>query len=105
MLNKLQTELITAMKAGDKSSVTTYRNMISKLKIMQIEKGSTLEEIECLKALQNMAKQIQESINQFNKGGRQDLVKTETQELEIIKSYLPKQLSKEEMRKLSVILF
>jgi len=98
MLNKLQTELKIAMKTGEKIKVNAYRNMISKLKIIQIDKGSDLEEVECLKALQNMAKQIQDSIIQFKKGGRKDLVISESQELEIIKLYLPKRLSEEEMR-------
>jgi len=102
MLKKIQNELKVAMKAGDKLKINAYRNMISKLKVIQIEKGSDLEEVECLKALQGMAKQIEESINQFNKGGRDDLVLSESQELEIIQLYLPKRLSEGGMRKIII---
>lgn len=100
MLDKLQTELKTAMKAGDKFRLTTYRNMIGKLKAIQIDKGSDLDEKECLKVIQSMAKQIKESIHQFEKGGRVDLVEAESRELEILESFLPQQLSKDEMLKI-----
>ena len=100
MLDKLQTELKTAMKTGDKPRITTYRNMIGKLKTIQIDKGSDLDEKECLKVIQGMAKQIKESIYQFEKGGRGDLVEAETRELEILSSLLPEQLSEDEMRKI-----
>ena len=107
MLDKLQTELKTAMKAGDKLRITTYRNMIGKLKAIQIDKGSDLDEKECLKVIQEMAKQIKESIYQFEKGGRGDLVEAETRELEILNSLLPEQLSEDEIRKIisKVIVF
>ena len=107
MLDKLQIELKTAMKAGYKFRLTTYRNMIGKLKAIQIDKGSDLDEKECLKVIQGMAKQIKESIHQFKKGGRDDLVKAETRELEILESFLPQQLSEDDLRKIisSVIEF
>ena len=102
MLDKLQTELKTAMKAGDKLKITTYRNMIGKLKAIQIDKGSDLDGKECLKVIQGMAKQIKESIYQFEKGGRDDLIEAETRELEILNSHLPEQLSEDEMRKIII---
>ena len=98
MLEKLQNELKSAMKSGDKSRVTACRNMIGKLKSIQIDRGSKLEEKECRKIIQGMAKQVRDSIEQFKQGGRDDLVESESKELEIIESFLPQQLSEDEMR-------
>ena len=98
MLDQLQNELKTAMKTGDKASMTGLRNIIGKLKASQIDKGDTLTEEESTKILKSAAKQLKDSIEQYQKGGRNDLAEKEAFELTVLEKYLPEQLSEEKIR-------
>ena len=100
MLNQLQDELKIAMKAGDKAAMTGLRNIIGKLKASQIDKGEPLTKDEALKILQSATKQLRESIEQYKKGGRDDLAEKELFELLLLDKYLPEQLSEGEIRKI-----
>ena len=100
MLNQLQEELKVAMKGGDKAAMTGLRNIIGKLQAAQIDKGESLNEEESMKILKSTAKQLKESVEQYNKGGREDLVQKELFELSLIEKYLPEQLSKDKIRDL-----
>ena len=97
MLEKIKTDLKNAMKGGEKSKLNPLRNLISKMKMKEIEKGEALTNEECLKVCIASAKQIKDSISQFEEGGRFDLSENEKKELVIIEKYLPKQLSDEEI--------
>ena len=98
MLDQLQEELIAAMKAGDKPRMTGLRNIIGKLKASQIDKGEVLTVEESLKILKSTAKQLKESVEQYKKGGRDDLAEKELFELSLIDKYLPEQLSEGKIR-------
>ena len=98
MLNQLHEELIMAIKAGDKATMTGLRNIIGKLKASQIDKGEQLTKDETMKILSSAVKQLKESVDQYQKGGRDDLAKKELFELSLIDKYLPKQLSEGEIR-------
>ena len=98
MLDQLQEELIAAMKAGDKPGMTGLRNIIGKLKASQIDKGEELAGDESLKILKSAAKQLKESVEQYKKGGRDDLAEKELFELSLLDKYLPEQLSQDEIR-------
>ena len=98
MLALLQEELKAAMKAKDKATLTGLRNIIGKLKAQRIDKGENLTDQECIQILQSSVKQLKDSIEQYEKGGRDDLAKVEAFELKLIEKYLPKQLSEEEIR-------
>ena len=98
MLDQLQEELISAMKAGDKPRMTGLRNIIGKLKASQIDKGEELTGDESLKILKSAAKQLKESVEQYKKGGRDDLAEKELFELSLLDNYLPEQLSRDEIR-------
>ena len=98
MLDQLQEELISAMKAGDKPRMTGLRNIIGKLKASQIDKGEDLTGDESLKILKSAAKQLKESVEQYKKGGRDDLAEKELFELSLLDKYLPEQLSQDEIR-------
>ena len=100
MLNQLQDELIIAMKAGDKAAMTGLRNIIGKLKASQIDKGEHLTKDETMKILSSAVKQLKESVDQYQKGGRDDLAKKELFELSLIDKYLPEQLSEEKIREI-----
>ena len=98
MLALLQEELKTAMKAKDKATLTGLRNIIGKLKAKRIDKGEDLTDQECIQILQSSVKQLKDSIEQYEKGGRDDLAEVETFELKLIEKYLPEKLSEEEIR-------
>ena len=99
MIETLQKKLKEELKSGNKQNINAYRNMIGKLKSHQIDSKIELTKEGSIKILQGMAKQIKDSIEQFKNGGRDDLVLSEENELKIIESFLPKQLSADEMKK------
>ena len=95
---KVQADMYTAMKSGDKEKANTLRNVLSKLKDKQIEKREALSNEEEIKILQTLVKQRKESIELYEKGGRDELVAIERQEMEIINSYLPKMMSDDSIK-------
>jgi len=98
MLDQLQEELKIALKAGEKAKTMGLRNIIGKIKAAQIDKGETLTDEESSKILKTAAKQLKESIDQYQKGGRDDLAEKEAFELTLLEKYLPEQLSEEHIR-------
>ena len=98
MLDQLQEELKIALKAGEKAKTMGLRNIIGKIKAAQIDKGETLTDEESLKILKTAAKQLKESLDQYRKGGRDDLAEKEAFELTLLEKYLPEQLSEEQIR-------
>jgi len=98
MLSKLMADMKDAMKNKEKDRLLTLRNMISTVKAKQIDSGKTLSDDEIIKLIQGMAKKIKDSIEQYINGHREDLAEKEQLELEIIKKYLPTQLSEDELR-------
>ena len=100
MLNQLHDELKIAMKAGDKVAKTGLRNIIGKLKASQIDKGEPLTKEETLKILKSAAKELRESVEQYKKGGRDDLAEKELFELSLLAKYLPEQLSEGKIREI-----
>jgi uncharacterized protein YqeY len=97
---KIASDLTRAMKAGEKLRLETLRTLRAALMEKAIEKRGSGKEIlpeDELAVLSSAAKKRRESIDQFRKGGRMDLVEQEEQELKIIQEYLPKQLSLEEL--------
>ena len=98
MLDQLEEELKIAMKAGEKAKMMGLRNIIGKIKAAQIDKGETLTNEESSKILKTAAKQLKESIDQYQKGGRDDLAEKEAFELTLLEKYLPEQLSEEQIR-------
>ncbi len=97
---RLQNDTKEAMKAKDSLKLGTLRMLTSEVKKREIDKRTTLEEPEIHKVIQTMLKQRADSIEAFQKANRMDLVEKEQQEVEILKVYLPQQLSKEEVEAL-----
>ncbi|MCL4536301.1 MAG: GatB/YqeY domain-containing protein [Nitrospirae bacterium] len=94
---RLDAELKEALKSRDDLRVSVIRMVKASLKNKSIEKMGTLTDDDTLSVLSSLAKQRRESIEQFEKAGRTDLSEKEKKELEIIQSYLPKQLSPQEI--------
>jgi len=97
LLKKLDEDLITALKKSDKLKLSVLRMVKAAVKNQQIDKGRELQDEEILAIFSTLAKQRRESIEQFLKGGRDDLVQQETLELAILQSYMPAQLSAQEI--------
>jgi uncharacterized protein len=93
----IQKDLTTAMKTKDELRLSVLRMVKSAIKYKETEKIRALDETESIQILQTLVKQRKESIDQFTKGGRQDLADKEAKELIIIESYLPAGASDAEM--------
>ena len=94
---QIQKDIVTAMKAKDEMRLSVLRMVKSAFQLREVEKMRPLDGPESIQLLQTLAKQRKESIDQFAKGGRQDLVDKETSELKILESYLPAGASEQEM--------
>jgi uncharacterized protein len=86
-------DLKAAMKAGNKTKVATLRLLIAALKNERIQAARELTGEEVEAAVRRAVKQRKDSIEQYQKGGRQDLVDAENAELSVLETYLPKGLS------------
>ncbi|MBI2032647.1 MAG: GatB/YqeY domain-containing protein [Candidatus Levybacteria bacterium] len=98
---KLQEELKNSMMARDELRTSVLRLLLSSLSYYEIQKGGagyTASEEDVLSVIQKEAKQRRDSIEEFKKAGRQELVDKETSELEILQSFLPEQMSEDEVK-------
>ncbi len=95
----LKKSLVESAKAKDQVRLDTIRSVQSAIQYREIEKKGALTDEEILSVLSGLCKKRRESIDQFQKGGRADLVAKETRELEILQKFLPAQLSREEVEK------
>jgi uncharacterized protein YqeY len=94
---KIEADTKDALKSGAKDKVSTLRMLNAALKNKQIDKRRPLTEEEVLETVRSLIKQRKDSIEQFAKGGRQDLVDKEAAEVVVLEAYLPMQLSREEL--------
>ena len=102
---QLQEKLKESMLARDELRTSVLRLLLSAINYYEIQKGGAGYEAtdeDVLSVIQKEAKQRNESIEQFKNAGRQELVDKETKELEILKTYLPAQMSEEEIKKLVI---
>jgi len=97
MQSRIEEDLKAAMKAGDKRRVATLRLLLANVKNerIQAQRALTDEDIEAV--IRRAVKQRKDSIEQYGKGGRQDLVDAETEELGILEGYLPNGMSDAEV--------
>ena len=100
-LNKqIVADLTAAMKAQDAAKMSTLRMVKAAMMNRQIEKGSELDDEEMQKLLRSLVKQRRDSIEQYEKAGRQELVDKEQAEINLIETYLPKAASQEEIEQI-----
>ena len=97
---RLVEEMKQAMKSNEKLKLSTIRMVRSALKNKEIELRKKLEDEDIVKVIQAMVRKGEESVEQFQAGGRMDLVEKEKSEIEIMKSFLPQPLSQEEILKI-----
>jgi len=87
LFETIQKEMYAAMKSGEKEKVVTLRTALSKLKDKKIEKREELNKQEELQVLKTMVKQRNESIEMYEKAGREDLMAIEKAEVEILETF------------------
>lgn len=97
LAEQIQKDIVDAMKAKDEMRLGVLRMVKAAIQHKEIEKIRKLDEQESIQLLQTLVKQRKESIDQFGKGGRRDLVDKETKELAILEKYLPAGATEAEM--------
>jgi uncharacterized protein YqeY len=98
---QLENDLKQALRSGERTRLGSIRLMLSTVHNAEIEKGHPLSDDETVAVLQKQAKRHRESITEFTKGNREDLVAKEVAELAVVESYLPRQMSREEVVELA----
>ena len=99
---RLIAEMKEAMRKGDRTKVSVIRFLRSAIGYEEIDKRHTLDDQEVAEVIFRQVKQRRESIEQFGKGGRRDLVEKEQVELEHLQLYLPAELTHEELREMAL---
>ena len=94
---QIKEEMKTAMKSGDRDRLKVIRLILAAINQIEIDSRTILEDNDIIKTINKMVKQRRDSIAQFSKGGRDDLVEIETNEITILENYLPKKLSDSEL--------
>src|SRR5207248_974580 len=97
LAEKIQQEISAAMRARDQQRLSCLRMMKSAIKNKEVDKRAPLEDSETLAVLSTLIKQRKDSVEQFTKGGRQELADKEAAEIVIIESYMPKAAGEEEV--------
>jgi uncharacterized protein YqeY len=95
--DKVNADITTAMKAKDAARLSALRMMKAAIMNKGVEKGRDLEDAEVLQVLASLVKQRRDSIDQFSKAGRTDLVEKETAEIAVLEEYLPPAASAEDV--------
>jgi uncharacterized protein YqeY len=96
----ISAQMKEAMKAKDSVKLACLRMVVAAIKNREIEIKGEADDAECTKILTKLAKQRNESIGMYEKGGRDDLVQKETAELKVIESFLPEPMGDDELAKL-----
>ena len=97
LTEKIRADMTAAMKAQEKDRLSTIRMLQSALKNEQINAGHELSDEEAMAIIRKAVKQRQDSIEQYTNAGRTDLADKEASEIEILQTYLPAELSAEEL--------
>lgn len=100
LLEKIEHDMIEALRAGQKERLTVLRGLKSDIKYKQIELGHPMSDEDVIGVLSSASKKRRESVEQFRAGGREDLACKEENELAVITPYLPQQLSEDEVRRI-----
>jgi hypothetical protein len=99
---KLQSELKEALRSGNNVRKTTIRMALSSIKLVEVEKGSALDEATLISIIQKEIKIRQEALQDALKADRLDLIDANKAEINVLEAFLPKQLSDDELRKMTI---
>ena len=95
--DQITQDMKSAMKAGEKDRLKVVRLMLAAIKQVEVDKRVELDDAGVLSVLDKMVKQRRDSVEQFEKGDREDLAAIERAEIAVLKDYLPEQLSADEL--------
>lgn len=95
---KLQADQIVSLKSGDKKKLEVLRFILAQIKYKEIDKQQDLTDDEVIQVLKKQVKELQESIESFEKGGREDLTNSSKEQVTIINAYLPAEISDDELK-------
>ena len=98
LIDQLNSDLKESMKSGDKFRTEVLRGLKSAVRYAEIEARGEMSDQDVAAVLAKQAKQRRDSIDEFKKGGREDLVERESAELAILETYLPEQMSEDDIR-------
>ena len=99
LIDTLRKDMFGAIKDGLKDESEILKMALASIKNAQVASGEELTDKDVQKILRDQVKKIKEAIEQFEKMQREDLVAKETAQLEVLQSYLPQQMSEDEVRK------
>ena len=94
---QIQKDMVDAMRSRDELRLSTLRMVKAAIKLKEVDKRAVLEDKETQQILATLIKQRRDSIEQFTKGGRQELADKEADEIKIIEHYLPKAMGEEQI--------
>ena len=94
---KLEAALKNAMRSDDKLAKNTLRLALSSIKLAEVEKGQSLDDLTIIMILQKEVKSRQETIREAKKAGREDLIQQNEQEITLLEKYLPKTMPEDEL--------
>lgn len=97
LAEQIRADMTTAMKGQEKERLSTLRMLQSSIKNEQINAGHELSDEEAMTVIRKAVKQRQDSIEQYTKGNRPELAEKERSEMELLKAYLPPELTDEEI--------
>ena len=100
LMEKIMQDMKEAMKSKEKEKLSTIRMLVSEIKKRQIDSGKEFDDNDILGVIKSMVKSREDSVKAYREGGREDLAEKEEREVEVLKAYLPKQLSEEEVEKI-----
>ena len=95
--NQITEDMKSAMKAGEKDRLKVVRLILAAIKQVEVDTRTELDDAAVLGVLNKMVKQRRDSVEQFEKGDREDLAAIERAEIEVLKNYLPEQMSAEDL--------
>jgi uncharacterized protein YqeY len=97
LIEQIQKDITAAMKAREEQRLSTLRMVKTALKNREIEKMAPLDDKEAQQVLSTLIKQRKDSVEQFTKGGRQEMADKEASEIKLIEAYMPKAASEDEI--------
>src|SRR5271167_4235098 len=97
LIDQIQKDIVAAMKAREEQRLSALRMVKTALKNKEIEKMAPLDDKESQQVLSTLIKQRKDSVEQFTKGGRQEMADKEAAEIKLIETYLPKAAGEEEI--------
>ncbi len=94
---QITADMKAALKAGEKDRLKVVRLIMAAIKQVEVDKRTELDDAAVLSVIDKMVKQRRDSVEQFEKGGRDDLARIELDEIAVLEDYLPEQLSDAEL--------